>query len=264
MTLFTGKHAATHDGRDLLFHDYVDSDVINLNAPPPSKQVGHAALMPTPRLMLGNGPDNSVHPGYEGAGDCVLACFTNYLRLAYAITGKGLFPATGLTAIQNYSEVTGYVIDDASTDQGTNMRTAMNWWRKTGYKDAQGARHKIGAWAKVKVDLNHLLWAAYLVDMGVPLGIMFPDFAMQQFDDHQEWKPVAGAPAPNEGHAILLDRRLYVESWARDQETDAAGKFLLQYTDEAYFVIDAEGTVNGKTLEGVDTRQLLSDAKQFS
>lgn len=265
--LHLGKRPAMPDRRDLMFDKYVDSSVIDLSGPPPAKTVGHGDRMPKPRLMLGNGPDPSVAPGFDGAGDCVFACITNYIRLAWSISGRGLFPATGLTAIQNYSEVTGYKLNDPSTDQGTVMRTAMNWWRKKGYKDAKGNRHTIGGWASIKLDINHLLWAMYLVDEGVPLGIQFPSSAMDQFNADQPWSPVKGSPSDG-GHCILADDdpldtgdTMLVESWARDQE--ATIPFITQFTDEAYLVIDTGGMVNGKTIEGLDTQQLLSDAKQF-
>lgn len=260
MPLLTGKQPATTDHRDLLFHDYVDTSVIDLDSLPPIKKPGHATKMPLPRLMLGNGPDPSVAPGFQGAGNCVFACITNFLRLAFAIAGKGLFPASGATAVANYSEVTGYVVNDPSTDNGTNMRAAMNWWRKTGYNDAHGQRHKIGAYAAIKLgNLNHLLWALYLSDEGVPLGIQFPESAMKEFPG--KWTVVPNSPIDG-GHAILLDATLNVESWAVDVQTVA--EFLEKYVDEAYFVIDEEGFVNGKTLEGFDSQQLLADAKAFA
>lgn len=259
MPLFTGKLPATEDARDLPFHSYVDTDLIDLNNPPPEKTPGHGSLMPKPRIMAGNGPDDSVIPGFQGCGDCVFACITNYLRLAYAIARKGLFPATGKTAVGNYSEVTGYILNDPATDNGTNMRTAMNWWRNTGYKDEHGTRHKIGGYASIKLgNFNHLLWALYLIDEGVPLGIQFPASAMQQFPN--KWTVVPNSPIDG-GHAILLDRTLNVESWAVDVQTVEA--FLKKYVDEAYFPVDAEGLVNGKSLEGFNSKQLLADAKQF-
>lgn len=257
-----GKHPATTDKRDLQFHKYVDTDKIDIDKPPPAKDLGHADRMPEPRLMLGNGPDDTVAKGFGGAGDCVFACITNYLRLAWNISGKSLFPATGKQAIQAYSEVTGYVVGDDSTDQGTNMRDAMNWWRKTGYADANGKRHKIGAYAAIDPsNINHLLWALYLIDEGVPLGIQFPASAMDQFDAGKPWTVVPNSPIDG-GHAILLDAMFKVESWARDVPT--AQPFLNKYCDEAYFVVDVDGLVNGKTLEGIDSKQLLSDAKAFA
>jgi hypothetical protein len=263
MTLYTGKLPATPDSRDLMFDQYIDASVINLNEAPPVKTPGHASKMPAPRLMLGNGPDNSVRPGFQGAGNCVFAGLTNYQRLAWAISGKGLFPATGLTAIQNYSEVTGYVIGDPSTDQGTNMRTAMNWMVKTGYKDAKGARHRFGAYAAVQFsNVNHLLWALYLSDEGILTGIRFGNGNMVQFDENKPWAPVADA---DDGHCILLDYWIRAESWARDEP--CTEPFVLgprSQVDEAFFSIDEEGLVNGKSVEGFDSQQLLSDAKALA
>lgn len=260
--LRTGKLPATHDDRDLMFHDYVDASVIDLSGPPPTSKPGHADRMPQPRLMLGNGPDDSVRKGFEGAGDCVFACITNLLRLGYAIGGKGLFPATGLTAIENYSEVTGYIIDDDSTDNGTDMSKAMSWLVKTGYKDADGVRHKAGGYCKINVkEWNHLLWALYLADTGVPLGIVFPSSAMTQFSEDKPWSVVKGATSDG-GHAILLDWTLCVETWARDQEVVQA--FLEKYVDEAYLVVDEEGLVAGKSIEGFDSTTLLADAKALT
>src|SRR6202034_1732511 len=51
-----------------------------------------AAATPTPSaldylfgftdwLMLGNGPDDSVAPGFQGCGDCVAVCYANTRRV---------------------------------------------------------------------------------------------------------------------------------------------------------------------------------------
>lgn len=263
MPLFTGKLPATPDSRDLLFHDYVDSDLIDLNSPPPLSRPGHGSGMPEPRLMLGNGPDDSVAPGFQGAGDCVFAGLSNYLRLAWAISKKGLFPATGKTAIENYSEVTGYVLNDPSTDNGTNMHTAMNWMVNTGYKDAKGERHKFGAYSAIQFENeNHLKWALYLSDEGILTGIRFGNGNMTQFNENKPWAPVADA---DDGHCILLDFWIKAESWARDES--CTEPFVIgprAQVDEAFFAVDEEGLVNGKSIEGFDSQQLLSDAKALA
>jgi hypothetical protein len=36
-------------------------------------------------------------------------------------------------------------------DQGTDMLLALNWWHKTGIKDAAGIRHKLGAFTAIDV-----------------------------------------------------------------------------------------------------------------
>ena len=262
VVLHTGKHAASVDPRDRLLKDYADPAVIDLTGAPPEKTPGHAILMPSPRLMLGNGPDASVRKGFAGAGDCVWAMLTNWHRLAWAISGQGLFPATGLTAVENYSEFTGYVIGDDSTDRGTDMRTAMTQMVSTGYKDSAGNRHKFGAFLVLDLkNENELKWGLYLSDMGIPLGMKFGNAQMTQFNQVKPWHPVASEPA-DDGHCVLADYWLRTESWARDQhcwQSMFYGPDAL--VDEAYFPVDEEGLVNGKSIEGLDTQQLVSDVK---
>src|SRR5215467_12567950 len=65
-----GKKPATYDKRDLQFAHYRTA------APLPTypKQFGHEKLVAANAWqMLGNGPNNTVSPGFQGAGDCVFA-----------------------------------------------------------------------------------------------------------------------------------------------------------------------------------------------
>lgn len=256
MTLHFGKQAHTFDDRDLMIDDYVDLSA-TVHVP---WNLGHEDNMPQPRLMLGNGPDDSVRPGFGGAGDCVLAFIANVIRLTHGIARKPQPPITGKETIAAYSEVTGYVIDDPSTDNGTDMRTALNWWRKTGFADANGVRHKLGAFALIPRG-GHLAWfrALWQLDIGVGLGIQFPVSAMDQFNAGQVWQLVAGSPIEG-GHAILLDARRQwprVETWARDQ--DVSEPFLEHQVDEAWALFMPDMLVAGKSPEGLNQAQLLAD-----
>lgn len=258
MTLRLGKQPATADDRDLKLSAYLTGTLPNV-----PKTIGHATRMPKPRLMLGNGPDDSVEPGFEGAGDCVFAMICNAVRLATAIGGHAA-RFTGREAIAAYSAVTGYRIGDDNTDQGTNMRTALNWWRKTGIKDADGHVHKLGAY--VAIDPRNLydeLEALYLFDIGIAVGILFPDTAMTEFQEGKPWRQTD--PNAEEGHAILWDAHSSaydrVETWARDQEATHA--FLAAQVDEAYALLTPEMLAGGKSLEGFDIAALQADLAQL-
>jgi hypothetical protein len=257
VTLHLGKQPHTPDPRDLKITDYVDLDA-KLRVP---WNLGHESMMPQPRLILGNGPDDSVAPGFGGAGDCVFAMIANCIRLSSAIGGKPIPPITGKEAIAAYSEVTGYRIGDDSTDNGTDMRAALNWWRKTGFQDAAGVRHKLGAFALIPRGA-HLNWyrALYQLDVGVGLGFEFPSSAMDQFDAGEVWRIVPGAQIDG-GHAILLDARRRwpkVETWGRDQ--DATEPFLEHYVDEAWALLMPEMLDgSGKSPEGLDISKLQAD-----
>lgn len=259
MTLHLGKLPARFDERDLPAAKYIDLSKL----PKPPAQFGHGDLMPLPRLMLGNGPDDSVAPGFGGAGDCVFAMIVNAIRLSYGIAGNPAPPFTGKETIAAYSEVTGYVIGDDSTDRGTDMRAALNWWRDTGIADSTGARHKLGAYLVLNIkNLQAELEALYLMDVGVGLGIMFPPTAMSEFDEGKPWTETG---ASDEGHAILWDghRDLEkVETWARDQE--ATTGFLEQQVDEAYALLLPEMLVDGKSPEGLDLATLKADLPELA
>src|SRR5581483_12366997 len=65
-----GKRPATFDHRDLLFSQYRTGEPL----PSHPKYFGHEKLVATKGWeMLGNGPDDTVKPGFLGAGDCVFA-----------------------------------------------------------------------------------------------------------------------------------------------------------------------------------------------
>ena len=261
MTLHLGKHPASTDIRDLTIADYLDL-AAPIHVP---WNLGHEDKMPQPRLMLGNGSDDSVAPGFGGAGCCVLACIANAIRLAVGIAGAPVPPITGKEVIAAYSEVTGYVIGDASTDNGTDMRTALNWWRTTGFADSAGVRHKLGAFVAIPPG-GHLAWFRALaqLDIGVGLGIQFPSSAMEQFNAGQVWQPVPGATLDG-GHAIFLDARRQwpkVETWARDQ--DASESFLEAQVDEAWALFMPEMLVAGKSPEGLNVTQLSADLQALA
>lgn len=258
MPLKLGKLPATPDERDLKLATYLNTAAL----PKPPAHFGHETKMPAPRLMLGNGPDDTVEKGFQGAGDCVFAMICNAVRLATSLAGK---PAhfTGKEAIAAYSQVTGYVVGDDSTDQGTNMRTALNWWRKHGIKDADGHVHKLGAYVSLDLmNLHNELEALYLLDIGVGVGIKFPVTAMTEFNEGKPWSETD--QNADEGHAILWDaHRTYekVETWARDQS--ATAHFLSVQVDEAYGLLTPEMLAGGVSAEGLNLAQLQSDLAQL-
>lgn len=281
----TGKKPARHDPRTLDFGKYladrvvIDGQTFDTSGPPPvaASSLGHASLMPTPRLMLSNGPDPSNQAKYPriapyGVGCCVYSGLGNKHRLSWAISKRGLFPTDGPTTIVNY-EITGFDPSQTDsegnnpTDQGTDMLTAMTQQLKssTAYVDAKGTRHTFGAFAKVSLsNPNHLLWAIYLDDSGVLVGQLLGNTQMQEFGENKAWTQ----GDEQDGHCTLLDRELYMETWGRDQPCTKGYIFgsgsSKANLDEAYFVVDNEGLVNGKSIEGFDSQQLMSDGKSLS
>lgn len=264
-----GKRPHSHDPRDLEFARYVNEAALLPTLP--AGDLGHARLHTRADWgMLGNGPDDSVKRGFRGAGNCVFAGAAHEHELALLEAGGAeatddvLF--TGREAIADYSAVTGYVIGDDSTDQGTNMRDALLYRQKTGVVDVNGTRHKIGAFVKLaNGDRTQLKLAIYCFGFAA-IGIEFPDSADQQFADGKPWDVVKGAR--NEGgHYIpfvYYDATVdlfYCVTWGRLQAVTAA--FIKKQMDEGYAVISPERMANGATLEGFNVDQLTADLAQI-
>jgi len=251
-----GKAPATVDERDIKFSAIKEG----ITLPTPPANFGHGSIFkdgnsPTEWGMCGNGPDDTVVPGFQGAGDCVWACGAHTTRETNKLAGHTV-TITGKESIADYSACTGYVIGDDSTDNGTNMRDALKYRQKTGLLDANGKRHLIGAFVALEAGNLAELWEASYVFSAVEFG-----FAFQQAQDDQfasgTWDYVPGSP--NEGgHAVPAFGRNKgrggLVSWAKHLWfTDA---FYENLVDEAYGIVYPEELKNGKTERGMDLSQL--------
>ncbi len=83
-----GKTPATVDEHDLRFA----AVTAGLTLPQAPANFGHGSIYKDGEAagdwqMNGNGPDNTVAPGFEGAGDCVLACGAHTTRETNKIAG---------------------------------------------------------------------------------------------------------------------------------------------------------------------------------
>lgn len=244
MTLKLGKNEATEDTRDWKLSAVVDVSVV---LPKITKTFGHEAGITFG--MDGNGPDDSVLPGFRGAGDCVFAGADHEVQV-WQHAAKKVGPAkfNGATAIKDYSAVTGYIIGNDSTDQGTNVRDALRYRAKTGIVDINGGRHKIVAYLALDPgNMNHLLAAMYLFD-AVGIGIKFPASAMDQFNKGKEWTVVKGSPIEGGHYIPLVARRssdsLTCVSWGRTQRMSTT--FFETYCDEAWALLSQEA-INAAT-----------------
>lgn len=254
MKLCLGKAPATYDKRDLQFAYYRSS--IPLPAHP--KQFGHELLNPRAWEMLGNGPDDSVRPGFQGAGDCVFAGAAHETMMWNLEAGRTV-RFTGANAIADYSAVTGYKIGDDSTDNGTDVRQALKYRQKVGIIDADGARHQIGPYLALEPgNVEHLYEALYLFG-AVGIGIQFPGSAADQFDAGKPWSVVHGARIEGGHYIPMVAKRKTLDcvTWGRTQPMTLG--FYEKYCDEAWVTLSPEMLTAGKSLEGFDLAQLQAD-----
>jgi hypothetical protein len=262
MTLKFGKAPARQDTRDLLLERYTEQ----LPSLPPGP-LGYDTLLPADGWgMLGNGPDPTVSPGFEGAGDCVWAG-SDHETMLWNLEAGQTVTFTADNALADYSAVTGYVIGDESTDQGTDVRTALLYRQKTGLIDAAGARHTVAAFVSIAAGSVAQIQQAIWLFSAVSIGIQVPSTAMDQFNAGQPWSVVAGASIEG-GHyvpGVRWDPALgmfKIVTWGQEQLVTPG--FLATYCDEAFAVLSDEMLSGGKTLNGFDVATLTTDLQAIT
>lgn len=247
-----GKTPATRDLRDFLFAHY---EVKGVEIPRAKVGFGHKNLIEN-WGMLGN----------DYYGDCVPAAADHGTMLWNAIAGKEAGFTTENT-LSDYSAMTGFDENDPNSDNGTNMRDALNYRRNTGVIDNAGTRHKIGAYVALDPkDWNQMLQALEVFDL-VEIGFEVPEYAMEQFNAGKMWAYTHG-PHANivGGHDVIIVGRPHVSTvevvtWGKIQDMTRA--FYQHYNDEAYGIVSEESLVNGKTAEGFDLAALYAAVKQI-
>jgi len=239
-----GKKPATPDARDLKMSAYLDTATL----PTPPASFGLEKLVKV-WSMLGN----------DQYGDCVWAGAAHETLLWDAI-GHHDVAFSDQAVLSDYSACTGFNPDDPNTDQGTDMRVAASYRRKTGIVDSSGHRHKIGAYLSLAPgNLAHIELAAYLF-AATGLGIQFPGSAMDQFNAGKPWDYVPHSTIEG-GHYIPIvgkdNSYLYCVTWGKVQPMTF--RFFAHYADEAFGYISNEDLVNGKSPAGFNVTQLKKD-----
>lgn len=251
-----GKAPATHDPRDLLMARYTKDVALPLL---PTTDLGHPDLVKVPWGMLGN----------DRAGDCVWAGADHEHMLWNSMSGRTMPIFTEGTAFSDYSAVTGFNPADPNTDNGTNMREALNYRRTVGIVDAAQRRHKIGAFVAITPgDVTQLKMAIYLFGAAA-VGIEFPSSAMDQFNAGRPWTVVKGSPIDG-GHYVpivqyLKDEDMFVcITWGSPQKV--APSFLKKFMDEGYAMLttDLLDQTTRRTIEGFDLGSLNEDLEDLA
>jgi hypothetical protein len=246
-----GKKEATHDERDLAFVDFATfAELPALPEVIAPRAFGYGRAVPD-WGMLGN----------DRYGDCVFAG-AGHETMLFAESTRGFAGMPRFTewsVLSDYSEVTGFDPNDPSTDQGTYVRDALNYRRKTGVADETGARHKIAGYVALEPGNHEQLMQAAYIGLAVGIGIEFPESAMLQFNRSQMWSVVAGSQIEG-GHYVPVTGRssadnIGVITWGRRQGMTRA--FYAKYCDEAWAIVPLDGLRStGKNVRGFDTAAL--------
>lgn len=251
MTYRLGKTPARPAAVHLKLMSYLDSTVL----PKIPANVGHDAIVPSWAGALGN----------QSVGDCVFAGAAHETILFNAEAGRHV-PFSDAAVLSDYSALTGYNPNDPSTDQGTDMQQAASYRMKTGIIDATGTRHKIGAYLAVTPGNPDELAAAIYIFGAVGVGLRFPDFAMDEFDQGVPWATKPGQ-LPNivGGHYVPATARrngvFDVVTWGKVQKMTA--EFYRHFCDETLVYLSPEFLTAGKSPEHFDLAHLQADLKAF-
>ena len=247
-----GKKPFVENEKDLKLRKYLTSEL-----PPLPATFGMDRINAiTDWGMLGN----------DTLGDCVIAGGMHETML-WSLDGGKPATFTDDDAVAAYSAACGYDPNDPNSDQGCDVRTVLNYRQKTGFTDANGNIHKIGAFLGLDITkLEEIQYAIYLFD-AAGIGIKFPDSAMDQFNAGQPWTVVENSPVDGEHYVcsvIAYDGTyFYVVTWGKIQKVTP--EFLLTYLTESWAILDDE-LINGsgESPTGFNLAQLKADLQEIT
>jgi hypothetical protein len=234
-----GKNAARHDPRTFYYAKYRTGQA----AAPAEAHWGHGISF----AMLEN----------DKYGDCVEAGYAHQVQIWGARAGNPFTP-TDDEVISAYTAITGFNPDDPSTDKGTDMLTACNYWRSAGL-----GGQEITAYAKVSPQDKEQVSEAIAWYGGAYVGVQLPKSAQSQVG--HEWVVTTGRDAEAGswgGHCIPLvgydQDTVWCVTWGAQQKM--TWEFLTTYCDEAFVMLAKEWiAASGESPSHLAWGQLLAD-----
>jgi len=222
--------------------DFVDRSKL----PTPPKSYGHENVIPQNHwFMLGN----------DEVGCCVFSGAAHEHMLWNSVNNR-CFAVNTDAVLKDYSEVTGYVRGDKSTDQGTDASEAAKYRRKIGIRDSSGRRHQIAAYMRLREGNLDDLWVATYLFGAVGLCIQVPNTAMDQFGRGHPWDEVPGSKIDGYHYIPMVAKRnnLVCITWGKLQ--DMTERFVKANTVMALAYVTEEQITDGKSPEGFDYEKL--------
>lgn len=172
--------------------------------------------------------------GNDTIGDCVQASMYHADEAFYLRRGIAPYPYQTPECVQLYSEITGYVPGDPSTDRGTDPSQAMAYWRDHGLPG-----HKIVGFGSLPAgspNIRRAIWEFGAVILAVAL----PTGAQSQ---GVHWRGNNLGPAGSwGGHAIVAvgytPGLLRFISWG--EEGDMGQQFEAAYLEQVFVPLSTE------------------------
>jgi hypothetical protein len=248
-----------------LFEDYLTSAL-----PVPFAGTVDRASRVTSSPMYANGPDPTAPSqiAADGIGDCEFARIGHMVQSWTAYAGEEVtIPVDNI--VKAYSDCTGYILGNESTDKGATTQDTLEYWRQVGVPDATGKVHKVGAYAAYASPSNqNLLKLGVELTGNVAVDLNLPQSAETQFGSIWQWTP--GSPILG-GHAIALAKVLDPQfngiygywCWGALQRATIA--FNQHYIADSWLVLSEDWIQsNGDTIDGFNMAQLVADMASIS
>jgi hypothetical protein len=204
--------------------------------------VGHVPDTYTPPATLDRysavPADSWGMDGNDDVGDCTCADVDHEVKSDQVAAGNPEVQSTTDEVLAAYSAITGYNPDDPNSDQGAEMQSVREYWRKTGFR-LGGQVHKILLFAELhQQDLSLVKWSLdQFGSLGV--GVNLPNSAMDQFNAGQPWDVVPDDGGIDGGHAVALvgydAEYAYLVTWGRVQR--ATWAWWARYVEEVWTVL---------------------------
>ena len=197
-------------------------------------------------------------------GNCVCAAGGHCVQQWTTYQGDPFTP-TDASILKTYEDVGGYIPGNPSTDNGCDMLTYLNYWRKTGV-----AGHKITAFVAVDTTNDEQFQWAIKLFGNVFLGVQLPLSAANQpaWEVPPEGAIGNGSPGSWGGHCIPVvafnepANREWVVTWGG--LLSMSPRFRHLYADEAYTMISTDWVhFNGRSPGHFDYATLVSDLNQL-
>lgn len=203
--------------------------------------------------------------GNDTLGDCVIAGMAHVTGVLTSNAGDPfLYTQDQIVAL--YSAIGGYVPGNASTDNGCDELTALNYWLQHG---APAGSHAIMGYVAVDPSNPEEYRTALWLFENLFFGLELPDAWVNPFPSTSNFVwDVAGAPDPNNGHCVIgcgyTPRGVTVSTWGMaGVMTDAAiAEYCDQYNGGAlYAVMSADQILKAhtKATNGFNASQLMAD-----
>lgn len=191
-------------------------------------------------------------------GDCTEAKKGHAVQVWSLCNGR-MVTVPDSVVLAAYEADGGYVPGDPSTDNGEDMLTNLNDWRKNGFGGAA-----LTAFAAINYSaLANVAQAIYLFGL-VDIGFNVPQSAMDQFNAGQPWDVVANDGGIVGGHDVVIPAydsagdMLTVITWGARQRMTWA--FFQKYVDEAYALLAPDWLARGGVdPSGFDMAALTAD-----